>query len=189
MKRLVVAATAAVLLTGVAAFAQGDTNQPPKPPGGPRGPGGPGGQQLTLPLIPPRLMNELKLTADQKPKVEAVVSEFDKERDKIRASQTNNTEIAKLRDDMRVAREAGDREKMRSLREQLAPYEKPLLDLRKDYMDKVRALLTDEQKKTLDDAVQRRGAGGPRGPGGPPPGGGNAESAPPPPPPPPPSSN
>ena len=56
-------------------------------------------------------------------------------------------------------------------------------DLRKSYIDKLRASLTDEQKAKLDKAQERmrargqRGSGGPGGPGG----------APPPPPPPPPS--
>jgi Spy/CpxP family protein refolding chaperone len=186
MKRLMIAITAIALLATFGARAADETDQPKK---GPPGPGGQGGPRFDVALVPPRVMDELKLTAEQKPKVEILASEFAKERDKLRASQTNNTEFAKLRDDMRAARDAGDREKMRSLREQLAPYEKPLLDLRKQYTDKVRALLTDEQKKTLDEAIQRRGPGGPRGMGGPPHGSGQDGTAPPPPPPPPPPSN
>jgi Spy/CpxP family protein refolding chaperone len=184
MRQLMIAVTAATLLTSGGVFAQGGTNQPPRPPGGPRGPGGP---RFSVPLIPPRLMDQLNLTAEQRPKVDALQSEFAKERDKLSASQTNNAEFAKLRDDMRAARDAGDREKMRSLREQLVPYRKPILDLRQQYMDKVRALLTDEQRKTLEEAIERRGQrgpGAPRGMGGPPPGAGEAGPPPPPPPPP-----
>ena len=164
MRQLMIAVTAATLLTGGGVFAQGGTNQPARPPGGPRGPGGP---RFEMPLIPPRVMDDLALTAEQKPKVEALQADFAKERDKLRASETNNPEIAKLRSDMQAAREAGDREKMKSLREQLVPYEKPLLDLRKQYMDKVRVLLTDEQKKTLNEAQARFGRR--NVPGGPPP--------------------
>jgi Spy/CpxP family protein refolding chaperone len=187
MRQLMIAVTAATLLTSGGVFAQGGTNQPTRPPGGPRGPGGP---RFEMQLIPPRLMDDLALTAEQKAKVEVLQADFAKERDKLRASETNNPEFAKLRDEMRAARDAGDREKMRSLREQLVPYQKPILDLRRQYMDKVRSLLTDEQKKTLEEAIQRRGPrgpGGPRGMGGPPHGAG--EDGPPPPPPPPPDKD
>ena len=185
MKRLFITITAIALLATFGARAAEDSDQPKKgPPPGPSGPGGP--PRFDVALIPPRLMDELNLTAEQKPKVDVLQSEFAKERDKLRASQTNSTEFAKLREDMRAAREAGDREKMRSLREQLAPYEKPLQDLRKQYTDKVRSLLTDEQKKKLEEAIQRRGPGGGRGMGGPPRGTGQ-EGGPPPPPPPPPT--
>ena len=151
MKRLIIALAAIALLATGAIRAADETNHP-----GQR-PGGPGGPRFDAPLIPPKLMTDLALTAEQKPKVEAIASEFTQKRDKILADQKNDPAITKLRDEMRAAREAKDREKARSLREQLAPHEKPLLDLRKASMDQVRALLTDEQKKTFDEARQRFG--------------------------------
>lgn len=157
MKRLVTALAAVALLATGAVRAADETNPPARGPGGPWGPGGPRGPGFEAPLIPPRLMNDLALTAEQKPKVEAIVSEFTQKRDKILADQKNNSAITKLRDEMKAAREARDREKMGELREQLVPYDRPLVDLRRESMDKVRALLTDEQKKTLDQARPRFG--------------------------------
>ena len=178
MKSLLIACAAVALLAAGMTRAA-ETNAPPMPPGGPGGHGGPGGPRFEMPLIPPKLMADLALTADQKPKVDAIAADFAQQRDKILADQKNNPAITKLRDEIRAAREAGDRAKIRELRTQLAPYEKPLLDLRRESMDKVRALLTDAQKKTLDEARERFGRrNGPR-PQGPP----ADESSPPPPPP------
>jgi Spy/CpxP family protein refolding chaperone len=153
MKRSILAVAALALLATAGARAA-ETNRPGR---GPRGPGGPGGPRLEAPLIAPRLMDDLKLTADQKPKVDAIAADFARNRDKLLADQKNNPAIAKLRDEMKAAREAGDRQKMQELRSQLMPYDKPIFDLRKESMDKVRALLTDEQRKTLDEARQRFG--------------------------------
>jgi len=166
MKRLTIALAAVALLASGAVRAADETNRPAM---GPHGPGGPGGPHFEAPLIPPRLMADLALTAEQKPKVDAIAADFDQQRDKILADQKNNPAITNLRDEIKAARQAGDREKVRELRGQLAPYEKPILDLRKESMDKVRALLTDAQKKTLDDARQRFGRR--NGPPPPPPGG------------------
>jgi len=152
MKGLTIALASVALLVAGAVRADDGTNRPAN---GPRGPGGPGGPRLEAPLIPPRLMAQLALTADQKPKVDALASEFSQKRDQILANQKNNSTITELRNEMRAAWEARDREKMRALRAQLAPYDRPLLDLRRQYMDQVRLLLTDAQKKTLDSARQR----------------------------------
>ena len=163
MKRLIIAVASMALLAGpVARAGEGKENHPGKRPGGPR---------VEMPLIPPRLMEDLALTDEQKSKVETLQAEFAKQRDKLRAEQQNNPEIVKQRDEMKAARQANDKEKLRQLHEQLMEREHPLLDLRKQYMDKVRALLTDEQKKKLDEARDRiREHRGP-GPheGGPPP--------------------
>ncbi|HUI06785.1 MAG TPA: Spy/CpxP family protein refolding chaperone [Verrucomicrobiae bacterium] len=154
MKRLTIALAVVALLAADAARAADETNRPAY---GPGGPGGPGGPRFEMPLIPPRLMADLALTADQKTNVDAIAADFAQQRDKILADQKTNPTITKLRDEIKAAREARDREKMRELRAQLMPYEKPLLDLRRASMDKVRALLTDAQKKTLDNARERFG--------------------------------
>ena len=165
MKRLITAVAAVALLAIGTAHAADETNAPARSPGHPGGPGG--GMRFEAPLIPPHLMDELALTAEQKPKVDAIASDFAQQRDKIVADQKNNPAITKLRDEMKAARDAKDREKMRELHTELMPYEKPLLDLRRESMDKVRALLTDAQKKTLDEARERFGHRRP--PQGPPP--------------------
>ena len=168
MKRLLIAiATVALLAGAVARAGEGKENHPGK------GPGGPGGPRFDMPLIPPRLMDELTLTDDQKSKVETLQAEFSKQRDKLRAEQKDNPEMAKLRDEMKAAHQANDKEKIRQLHEQLMERDHPILDLRKQYMDKVRALLTDEQKKKLDEARdrirERRGPGAHEGAPPPPP--------------------
>jgi hypothetical protein len=170
MKRLIIALATVALLAGGGARAA-ETNQPGRGPRGPGGPGGPGGPRAGVPLIPPRLMADLALTADQKPKVDAISAEFSQKRDQILAEQKNNPAITKLRDEMRAAREARDRQKMQELRTQLMQYNQPLIDLRRASMDKVRALLTDAQKKTFDQARnrfgRRNGPPPPDAPGGP----------------------
>jgi Spy/CpxP family protein refolding chaperone len=61
------------------------------------------------------------------------------------------------------ARDAGDEATIQKLNDQ----RKGHMDLRKSYIDKVRAFLTDEQKANLDKALEhaRDGRGG-HGPGG-----------------------
>jgi Spy/CpxP family protein refolding chaperone len=64
---------------------------------------------------------------------------------------------------MRKAREAGDKEAGRQLKEK----RKPVMEARKGYVDQFRAALTDEQKaqldKSLQEARERMGDKVPRG--------------------------
>ena len=166
MKRLMIAIAAIALLTTAAVRAgEGKENHPAK------GPGSPGGPRFDMPLVGPKLENELALTAEQKTKLDALQAEFSKQRDKLRAEQKDNPDMVKLRDEMKAAHQANDKEKIRQLHEQLMERDHPILDLRKQSMDKVRALLTDEQKKKLDEARDRVREGRGRGPheGAPPP--------------------
>jgi Spy/CpxP family protein refolding chaperone len=103
-----------------------------------------------------------------------LADEFDKKRDEIRAAQKKDPAFVKLQEEIKTARDTRNREKIQELRPKMAEYQKPIIDLRKQTMDKVRALLTPEQIKTLDAArerlQERRGGHGGNGPaGGPPP--------------------
>jgi uncharacterized protein YnzC (UPF0291/DUF896 family) len=110
-------------------------------------------------LLAPPVLDELALTADQKAKYDTLTADYKKDLAKWRAENpgAGTTPSPEARQAMR--------------------------DLRRGYIDKLRASLTDDQKAKLDKAQERmrargqRGSGGPGGPGG----------APPPPPPPPPS--
>jgi len=127
-------------------------------------------------LLFPRMLDELALTADQKTKYDALEASFKKDAAKWRTD--NNYDPEKAREEMRAARDSNDQAALKKLAEQ----RKGLMDIRKGYIDKLRASLTDEQKTKLDKAL----AGGPgRGPRG----GQNADSKPPAPPTPPPPAN
>jgi Spy/CpxP family protein refolding chaperone len=124
-------------------------------------------------LLPPPVLEDLALTPAQKTNYDALAAGFKKDAAKWRAD--NNYDPEKVREEMRQARDAGDQATIQKLTDQ----RKGLMDLRKSYVDKVRAFLTDEQKAKLDKALERaREMRGGQGPGG----------APPPPPPPPPAA-
>jgi Spy/CpxP family protein refolding chaperone len=121
---------------------------------------GAGGQRpgMMEHLLPPMAQEKLNLTADQKTKVEELDAAFGKEVKAFWASH------AELREKMKAAREAGDKDKMKDLMAEM----KPMMEARKSGMEKVKALLTDEQKKTLEEMAEKMRAGRPGGhkPGG-----------------------
>jgi Spy/CpxP family protein refolding chaperone len=125
---------------------------------GPRGGRGPALEHL----LPPRVVDDLNLTADQKTKLADLESSFKKDAEKWRAAHPANPEA------VRKARESGDKEALNKLRDQ----RKELMDIRKGYVDKLRESLTAEQKDKLGKALERarehRGHSEP-GPKGPPP--------------------
>ena len=148
-----------VAITGARAA---DTNAPPPKPPGDQRPGRPMGMMDNL--LPPRVVDDLALTADQKTKYDDLQAGFKKDAAKWRAD--NHYDPEKAREEMTKAREAGDESTMKKLGEQ----RKGLMDLRKSYTDKVRSFLTDDQKAKLDKAMEHGPGRGPRGgPGGPPP--------------------
>jgi Spy/CpxP family protein refolding chaperone len=110
------------------------------------------------------MLEELALTPEQKTKYDALAAGFKNDAAKWRAD--NNYDPEKAREEMRQARDAGDEATIQRLNDQ----RKGFMDLRKSYVDKVRAFLTDEQKANLDKALERarEGRGG-HGPGGAPP--------------------
>jgi Spy/CpxP family protein refolding chaperone len=93
-------------------------------------------------ILMPRVLEELSLTADEKTKYDALEKDFKADFAKLREAN---------KDDMQKGREA-------------------MRNLRRSYVDKVRAFLTDEQKAKLDKAQERaRAMRGGQGPGGAPP--------------------
>ena len=170
MKRGIIIACLIGLVAIMGARAADTNAPPPKPPGDQRPPRPMG---MMDNLLPPRVVDDLALTADQKTKYDELQAGFKKDAAKWRAD--NNYDPEKAREEMTKAREAGDEATMKKLGEQ----RKGLMDLRKSYTDKVRAFLTDDQKAKLDKALERGPGRGPRG--------GPNSGGPPPPPPPPPS--
>ena len=168
MKRRFVITCLIGLAAATAARAQ-ETNVPPPPIPPAHRPMGP----MMENLLPPPVLEDLALTPAQKTNYDALAAGFKKDAAKWRAD--NNYDPEKVREEMRQARDAGDQATIQKLTDQ----RKGLMDLRKSYVDKVRAFLTDEQKAKLDKALERaREMRGGQGPGG----------APPPPPPPPPAA-
>lgn len=138
MKRGII--IACLIGLGAAIGAQAETNAPPKP----SRDGRPMGNRPNMDnLLAPPVLDELALTADQKAKYDPLAADFKKDLAKWRAENqvSGNTPSPEARQAMR--------------------------DLRKSYIDKLRASLTDEQKAKLDKAQERMRARGQRGPGGP----------------------
>ena len=149
MKQLkVLTAAAVVALTGCAltlVFADDATNTPP-PHHGQRGP-------LLEHLLAPKTVEALALTAEQKTTYEGLNAAFEKDATKWRAENPVDQAAVKQ------ARESGDKEALRKLAEK----RQGLLEIRKGYIGKLRASLTDEQKTKLDKAQEEMHA---RKPGG-----------------------
>ena len=155
MKRGFVITCLIGLVTATAARAQETNTPPPLPPAHrPMGP-------MMDNLLPQPVLEDLALTPEQKPNYDALAAGFKKDAAKWRAD--NNYDPEKAREEMRMAHDAGDQATIQKLTDQ----RKGLMDLRKSYVDKVRASLTDEQKAKLDTALEhaRQMRGGP-GPGG-----------------------
>jgi Spy/CpxP family protein refolding chaperone len=111
------------------------------------------------PLVPTDTLDKLKLTADQKEKVEKLQKEFaDKEKEAV----------GKAREAMQKAVQDRDRDAIRKAAEQVGAALRDGRKLRDDYEGKVKAVLTDDQKKTYEAALKERPRGGIAGgfPGG-----------------------
>jgi Spy/CpxP family protein refolding chaperone len=123
-------------------------------------------------LLPPRVVEDLSLTADQKAKYDKIEADFKSAAAKWREAHPADPEA------LRKARESGDKDALQKMRDQ----RKELMDIRKSHVDQVRATLTDEQKakldKDLEEAREHRPGHDKKGPRGP------AGDNPPPPPPP-----
>lgn len=137
----VLTATALVALlsySATTAFAENATNTPPPARHGPRGAG-----SMLDHILPPKIVESLALTADQKTTLDSLNEAFKKDAAKWHADNPIDQAAAKQ------ARETGDREAKRQFREK----QQGLNDLRKGYVDKLRATLTDEQKTRLATAL------------------------------------
>ena len=136
----------ATLLAVVAVSAALAADAPAPAPAADKGPHGPG----VMPLLPPRVEKDLGLTADQQTKLTTIKADYEKERDAWTAAHPVDP---KLREELRTAREAKDTAKVKELSDKMHETYKPLMDLRKKYVDEVRAILTDDQKTKLDEAI------------------------------------
>jgi Spy/CpxP family protein refolding chaperone len=141
---------AAIALLAVASQA-GDYR--PDRPRGLRGPRE--GAPMIGNLLPPRVLEDLQLTAEQKAKYDALQEKFAAEHKEW--MQSHRAEGEALREQLRAAREAQDVARIKEAQAKLAEHRKPVEELRKSYMEKVRALLTPDQIKELDEARDRRG--------------------------------
>lgn len=138
MKRGII--IACLIGLGAAIGAQAETNAPPKPPRE----GRPMGNRPNMDnLLAPPVLDELALTANQKAKYDPLAADFKKD-------------VAKWRADHEGSGNGPSPEARQAMR-----------DLRKSYIDKLRASLDDDQKAKLDKALERMRARGQRGPGGP----------------------
>jgi hypothetical protein len=115
-------------------------------------------------ILPPRVLEDLALTSEQQANYDALAASFKKDAAKWRAD--NGYDPQKAHEEMSQARAAGDEATIQVVTNK----RKGLVDLRKSYVDKVRAFLTDEQKATLDKALEHaHDWSGGHGPGGAPP--------------------
>jgi len=87
-------------------------------------------------LLPPRLLEKLDLTADQKTKYDTLNAGFKKDLAKLEGSSTTSTNSASSSSNTGRSNRKGIRE------------------LRKSYMDQLRPSLTSEQTATLDKAAE-----------------------------------
>lgn len=114
-------------------------------------------------LLPPRAVEDLNLTADQKTKLSSIEADFKSAAAKWREAHPADPEA------FQKARESGDKDALQKMRDQ----RKELMDIRKAHVDQLRATLTDEQKTKLDQSLEKarehgpgHGRKGPKGPAG-----------------------
>lgn len=116
-------------------------------------------------FISQRILDRLSLTAEQRTKAKELRDQFAKEAEDWKAAHKADRE--ELRKERRATRASGDKAKLKELETKWNDLFKPLQDLRKQYTDKLRAELTDEQQKKLKEEMEharqrwteRRGGG------------------------------
>lgn len=124
-------------------------------------------------FVPPPIVEKLSLTEEQKAQLKDLTAQFKKDRDALIGERKGDR--PEFREQMKAAREAGDEAKIKELREQAREHREPIMKLRKQYVEKLRATLTPEQQKNLEEGLERfhermqerrehhRGPGGPDG--------------------------
>ena len=137
MKRSMILTTVLALIAASSVYAGEGKDKP-------HGPGGPG-HHGDMGLLPPHMVDDLALTAEQKTKYAEIETNFKaaakKYHDEHPISEAD-------REAMRKAHESGDKAAMAKYAEQ----RKGFMEIRKTYVDQLRAALTPEQVKKLDDA-------------------------------------
>jgi len=127
----------------------------------PKHEGRPGAGRV-MDLVPPMMVEKLELTAEQKAKLADLEKAYAAEREKLPAVSREDT--MKMHEELAAARKAGDKAKAQELRKKIMEAYAPQMELRRKYMEQFRALLTDEQKKKLDEArPAAHGKGAPKG--------------------------
>lgn len=99
-------------------------------------------------VLPPHVLEALALTPDQQAKYDAIAADF--KEDARRWCDANNYDPGEAHEEMHEAREIGDEATV----ERLASLREGFRDLRRSYADKVRVVLTEKQKATLDKALE-----------------------------------
>ena len=133
MKLVKILTTTAVI--AVSGFAFADETTPP-PAHHNKGP-------MVDHILPPKIVESLTLTADQQTALASLDAAFKKDVAKWRAENPVDDAVAQK------ARETQDGEAIRQLRQK----QQGLMDIRKRYIEKFRALLTVEQQAAFDKAI------------------------------------
>ncbi len=157
-KVVLLAISGSLLLASPALRAEGP---PAKKPGGgpPHGQRAPRGENL----LPKSVTAKLNLSDDQSKKIEAIEESWDKARKEYMDSHKAEAEAAKAARE--EARKSDDPEKKKVAAEKSRQVYAGLKPIRDQYMDQVRSVLSDEQKKILEE--ERKSRGGPPGARGP----------------------
>jgi len=140
MKRTLIGLATLALALSFAAHTNAQTTNAPAAPAGHR----------SGDLLPPPIVNMLALTPDQQSKYNALKAQYQQEREAW--FKDHQDELDKIRHEIHLAQSTNDVSRMSELRQQQHEAIKPVYDLRKSYVDKVRDFLTDEQKDKLDKA-------------------------------------
>jgi hypothetical protein len=105
-------------------------------------------------LLPPEVAENLQLTEEQKKQVVKLQDEFSEKRGTLLGEVPE--EVGKAAEEIKKARENGEKPKLAPALMPLASKLLQVRQLREEYDKKVRAVLTDEQKKTLDELTRER---------------------------------
>jgi Spy/CpxP family protein refolding chaperone len=106
-------------------------------------------------LMPPKAVEALSLTADQKSKLDELNAAFKKDADAWEQAHPD------FKDQFKKAREDKDKEAMKKLMEE----RKPVMEARKKYIEQFKGTLTDEQKQKMAEMRAKMSEGrGPKGP-------------------------
>jgi Spy/CpxP family protein refolding chaperone len=108
------------------------------------------GDDFKGPLVLPELLAKIKFTPEQKAKVDALAAEFDKKNDEAIAKAKDDA--SKATDDLKKAKADGDKAAMKKANGDLKDLRLNLTKLRKEYDAKFLEMLTEEQKKSYDNA-------------------------------------
>jgi Spy/CpxP family protein refolding chaperone len=115
----------------------------------------PGDREGPPPLgVPSEILEKLTLSTQQKDKVEQLRKEFEGKQkeavDKVREQG------GKLREEFAKAQKDGDRDAIRAVSQKMAELNQGLRKVHQDFDTKFREILTDDQKKQLEELAARR---------------------------------